>query len=76
MSTSTIHEIARRLLTAGDTVDGTQLTDTEGGDEGTDAALLDASVTVSGIGGIQLIAVADPIKIGMGLNEVLSSEFV
>ena len=68
--------IVYQLLTASDTVDRAQLANTECGDEGTNATLLDASVTVSGIGGIQLIAVADPIKIGMGLNEVLSSEFV
>lgn len=51
-------------ISAGDTVNSGQLAYTKSGDDSADA--LHTSITVGGIGGIQLIAVADPFKPGLG----------
>ncbi len=49
----------------GDTVGGAQLTDTEGGEQNTDAALLDTSIAVSSVGGIEFVtARVDQLHLG------------
>ena len=42
----------------GDTVQGRQLTDTESGDDS--SKLLNSGVTISGVGGVQLVGVTSP----------------
>ena len=51
-----------------DTVGGTQFTDTEGGEQHTDAALLDTSIAVGGVGGVEFVAVRGRDQLHLGTS--------